>query len=114
MKYELTLNNDVKIPLEESMSTKSWFGGALVLSAALSLAIAGGAWAQSQERGSGKGSGSYGAGQGTGSGSQYGKPQTPPAAGCKADDPMGVCAPPAASKKPKPSASRSPEPGTSK
>ena len=95
------------------MNTKSWLSGALVLSAALSLAIAGGAWAQSQERGSGKDSGSYGSGQGTGSGSQYGKQQTPPA-GCKTDGPVGVCAPPAASKKPKPSTSRTPEPETSK
>jgi hypothetical protein len=94
------------------MKTKKWFGGALVLSAALSLAISGGAWAQSQERGSGKASGSYGSSQGTGSGSQYGKQQTPQS-GCKADDPTGVCAPPAASKKTKPSTSR-PEQETSR
>jgi hypothetical protein len=93
------------------MNTKSFFSGALVLSAALSLAIAGGAWAQSQERGSGKASRSYGSGQGTGS--QYGKQQTPPA-GCNMDGPVGVCAPPAASKKPKPSKSRTSEPETSK
>jgi hypothetical protein len=87
------------------MSTKKWFGGVVVLSAALSLAIAGSALAQSQERGSGKASGSYGAGQGTGSGSQYGKQQAPQS-GCNANDPSGVCTPPAASKKTKPSTSR--------
>lgn len=95
------------------MSTKKWFSGALVLSVALSLVIAGGAWAQYQERGSGKASGSYGSGQETGSGSKYGKQQTPQS-GCKTDDPYGVCAPPAAAKKTKPSTSRPSDQGTSK
>lgn len=85
----------------------------MVLSVALSLAIGGGAWAKSQDSGYDKDSGSYSSGQGTGSGSQSGKKQTPPA-GCQADGPLGVCAPPAAPKKSKPSTSRPSEPGASK
>ena len=108
--FEKRLKNS---PMEAGMNTKAWLGGALVLSAALSLAIAGGAWAQSQEHGYGKDAGSYGSGQGTGSGSQYGKQQTPPA-GCKSEGPMGVSHAPAASKKPKPATTRTPEPETSK
>jgi hypothetical protein len=74
------------------MSTKKWFGGAVVLSAALSLALAGGVYAQSQERGYGSGSGAYGSGQGTGSGSQKNKKISPPAK-CESKGPVGVCAP---------------------
>jgi hypothetical protein len=81
------------------MNSKNWLGGAVVLSAALSLALAGGVWAQSQERGSG----SYGSGQGTGSGSQKDKKQSPPAK-CQSEGPIGVCAPTkSASPKTKPS-----------
>jgi hypothetical protein len=95
------------------MSKKSWLGGALVLSAALILALAGGVWAQSQERGYGSGSGSYGSDQGTGSGYQKDKKLTPPAK-CDSEGPMGVCAPKSSTKKPKPPTSRYPEPETSK
>lgn len=95
------------------MNKKTWFGGALVLSIALGLAMNSGAWARFQERGSGKDFNTYGSGQGTGSGSQYGKQQKAPA-GCKADDPMGVCAPPSAAKKTKPATGRPVEPETSR
>jgi hypothetical protein len=77
------------------------------------LAVAGSAWAQPQERGSGKGAGSHGSTTGTGSGSQYGK-QKSPQSGCDTNDPLGVCAPPAAAKKSKPSTGRSSEPEMSK
>lgn len=86
------------------MRLKTWFGGTLVLSAALSLALAGSVFAQSQERGSG----SYGSSQGTGSGYQKDKKLTPPAK-CDSEGPVGVCAPKSASKQPKPPTSRSPE-----
>ena len=68
------------------MKTINWFGGALVLSACLSLAMAGGAWAQSQERGSGSGSGSYGSEQGY----QKGKKQASPSG---SEGSMGICTP---------------------
>ena len=74
------------------MKTKKWFGGALVLSAALSLAMAGGAWAQSQERGYGSGSGSYGSEPESGYGSQKDKKQTPPSKS-ESQGSMGVCTP---------------------
>jgi hypothetical protein len=95
------------------MSIKKWFGGALVLSAALSLALAGGAWAQSQERGYGGGSGSYSSGPGTGSGSQKDKKLAPPAK-CESEGPVGICAPKSASPQPKPATGRSPETEKSK
>jgi hypothetical protein len=92
------------------MSTKKWFGGAVVLSAALSLALAGGVWAQSQERGSGSSS----SGQGTGSGSQKDKKLSPPAK-CESAGPVGVCAPTkSASPKSKPSTGGTSGPETSK
>jgi hypothetical protein len=96
------------------MKTKKWFGGALVLSAALSLAMAGGAWAQSQERGSGSGAGGYGSEQGYGS--QKVKKQTPPSKS-ESQGSMGVCTPqscPGGSKTPKSSSGRTPEGETSK
>ena len=98
------------------MKTKKWFGGALVLSAALSLAMAGGAWAQSQERGSGSGSGGYGSEPGSGYGSQKVKKQTPPSKS-ESQGSMGVCTPqscPGGSKTPKSSSGRTPEAETSK
>ena len=97
------------------MKTKKWFGGALVLSAALSLAMAGGAWAQSQERGYGSGSGSYGSGQESGYGSKKDKKLTPPSKS-ESEGSMGVCTPQScpSSKTPKSSSGRTSEPETSK
>jgi hypothetical protein len=95
------------------MDTKKWFGGALVLSAALSLAIVGGAWAQSsQEKGYGGGSSSS---YGSEPGYQKGKKMTPPAKSGN-ESSMGVCTPQSCpgSKKPKSSTGRTPEPDTTK
>jgi hypothetical protein len=95
------------------MSIKKWFGGALVLSAALSLALAGGAWAQYQERGYGSGSSSYGSSPGTGSGSQKDKKLSPPAKS-ESGGSMGICTPQSCPQKPKPATGRPSEPETSK
>ena len=92
------------------MKTKKWFGGAVVLTAALSLAMAGGAWAQSQERGSGSGSGKYGSEQGY----QKGKKQTPPSKSA-GEGALGVCTPESCGPKtPKPATGRPSQPETTK
>jgi hypothetical protein len=97
------------------MKTRNWFGGALVLSAALCLAMAGGASAQSQERGYGSGSGTYGSGQQSGYGSKKEKKLTSPSKS-GSEGSMGVCTPEScpSSKAPKSSTRRTPEPETSK
>jgi hypothetical protein len=91
------------------MSNKKWFGGAVVLSAILSLALAGSAWAQSKEVVSGTGSSG-----GYGSGSQKDKKVSPPAK-CESSGPVGVCAPgKTATPKAKPATGGTSAPETSK
>lgn len=89
------------------MNMKKWFGGALVLGAALSLALAGSVVAQ--ERGYGAGSGGYSSGPS----SQKDKKLSPPAK-CETQGPVGICAPKSASPQPKPSTGPSPEKEKSK
>jgi hypothetical protein len=96
------------------MKKKDWFGGALVLSAALSLAMAGGAWAQSQERGYGSGSGSYGSGQESGYSKKAKKLNAPSKS--ESEGSTGICTPQSCPgpKTPKSATGRTPEPETSR